>query len=68
MTLLWLLLFGYFDATLGEFFGPPDWTRILLVAGGGWLIAFALSSVAKRILMADQSASCQPDSSEVDGS
>ncbi len=68
LTLLWLLLFGYLDATLGDFFGPPDWTRILLVAGGGWLIAFALSSIAKRILIADQSAGRQRDSSEVDRS
>ena len=55
LTLLWLLLFGYLDATLGDFFGPPNWTAILLVALAGWLIAFALSSVAKRILIADQS-------------
>ncbi len=56
LTLLWLLLFGYLDATLGDFFGPPNWTAILLVALAGWLIAFALSFVAKRILIADQSA------------
>ena len=58
LTLLWLLLFGYLDATLGDFFGPPNWTAILLVALAGWLIAFALSSVAKRILTADRSAGC----------
>ena len=58
LTLLWLLLFGYLDATLGDFFGPPDWTAILLVALVGWLLSFAISSVAKRILIADQSSGC----------
>ena len=60
LTFLWLILFGYLDATLGEFFGPPNWTAILLVAVAGWLIAFVLSSVAKRILIADQSAGRAP--------
>ena len=53
LTLLWLLLFGYLDFALGDFFGPPKWTAILSVALVGLLFAFSLRSLAKRLSVAD---------------
>lgn len=60
LTVLWLLLFGYLDFALGDFFGPPKWTAILSVALVGLLIAFSLSSLAKRISIADPSVKRTP--------
>jgi hypothetical protein len=53
LTVLWLLFFGYLDFALGDFFGPPNWTAILLVAFVGFLIGSSLSFLAKRISVAD---------------
>ena len=60
LTVLWLLLFGYLDFALGDFIGPPKWTVILLVALVGLLIAFSLSSLAKRLSIADPSVGRTP--------
>ena len=50
LSLLWVLLFVYLSDGLGDFFGPPDWPAILLVAFAGFVIGFLLRWVSRRLI------------------